>query len=557
MKTLTQGIWQSLWQSHRQTKRLLNVFAYQKDSAARQRTKQNSGEGADNQAPKPNSNKEPKEKKPYKTPQLVGLILGPVLFLLTLLFFQPDGLSFEGKAVLAVTLWVATWWITEAMPIPATSLLPIILLPLTGALESSAVASSYGNDIIFLFLGGFFIATAMEKWNLHKRLALLIISLIGTSTQRILLGFMVATGFLSMWVSNTAAVMMMIPMGLAITAQVADALKGKPEEKELPKFEKALIFGIGYAGTIGGLGTLIGTPPNIILAAQIKALFDVELSFALWMLFAAPVVVFLILFTWIYLGRFAFKIKIKGLPGGKEVITKERKALGKMSFEEGTVLVVFVVTALMWVTRELVWTRWFEGLDLTDGIIAMVATAALFLLPASKKFGTRILEWKDSKDIPWGVLLLFGGGLAIASGFTSSGLSDWMGEQLQVLDGMHIFIVILASTLLIMALTEITSNTATATMILPIVAALAVAINIHPYAVMVPCAMAANCAFMLPVGTPPNAIIFGTGKLKIIEMVRVGFIVNIIATVLIIAAVYLMLPLLWGIDLSVFPENFR
>ncbi|TSB47203.1 SLC13 family permease [Alkalicoccobacillus porphyridii] len=559
MKAFTANVWASLWQSHRQTKRLLNVFSYQKDAntakqqyhSASDKNKGNSQ--SNNQGPEDDKD----YKKPYAKPQVVGLLLGPLLFILTMFFFQPDGLSAEGKAVLAVTLWVATWWITEAMPIPATSLLPIVLLPLTGALESDAVVSAYGNDIIFLFLGGFFIATAMEKWDLHKRIALGIIALIGTSTQRILLGFMVATGFLSMWVSNTAAVMMMIPMGLAITAQVAAALKGKPEEKELPKFEKALIFGIGYAGTIGGLGTLIGTPPNIILAAQVNEIFGVEISFALWMLFATPVVALLISFTWLYLGRFAFKMNIKGLPGGQEVISKERKALGVMAFEEKVVAVVFVLTAIMWVTRELVWTNLFENLDLTDGMIAMVATATLFLVPASRKFGSRILEWKDSKEIPWGVLLLFGGGLAIAAGFTSSGLSDWMGDQLRVLDGMHIFIVILASTLLIMALTEITSNTATATMILPIVAALAVAINIHPYAVMVPCAMAANCAFMLPVGTPPNAIIFGTGKLKIIEMVRVGFVVNIIATILIVGAVYLILPTLWGIDLTVFPESFR
>ena len=559
MRAFTQSVWQSLWQSHRQTKRLINVFSYQKDAAAARKasSQNNKAEAGSNGSKNQDPNNDEEVKKPYKTPQLVGLILGPLLFMLTLFFFQPDGLSFEGKAVLAVTLWVATWWITEAMPIPATSLLPIILLPLTGALDSGTVTSAYGNDIIFLFLGGFFIATAMEKWNLHKRLALGIIALIGTSTQRILLGFMVATGFLSMWVSNTAAVMMMIPMGLAITAQVASALKGKPEEKELPKFEKALIFGIGYAGTIGGLGTLIGTPPNIILAAQVNELFGVEISFALWMLFAAPVVAILLVFTWLYLGRFAFKMTIKGLPGGQEVITKERKSLGKMSFEEKAVLTVFIITAFMWVTRELIWTRIFTDLDLKDGMIAMAATAALFLMPASKKFGSRILEWKDSRDIPWGVLLLFGGGLAIAAGFTSSGLSDWMGEQLQVLDGMHIFLVIVATTLLIMGMTEITSNTATATMIMPIVAALALAINIHPYAVMIPSALAANCAFMLPVGTPPNAIIFGTGKLKIIEMVRVGFIVNIIATVLIIAAVYLLLPVLWGIDLTIFPESFR
>lgn len=475
-----------------------------------------------------------------------------------MLFFQPDGLSAEGKSVLAVTLWIAVWWITEAIPIPATSLLPLILLPVTGAMPGNAVASSYGNDIIFLFLGGFFIATAMEKWNLHKRMALFIISLIGTSTQRILLGFMAATGFLSMWVSNTAAVMMMVPMGLAITAQIASTLAGKPEEEELPRFEKSLIFGIGYAGTIGGLGTLIGTPPNIILVAQMNELFGISISFAQWMLFAVPVVMLMLISTWFYLGRIKFKTSIRQLPGGRELIQSERSKLGKTSYEEGMVGLVFVFAAFMWITREFLWVDvclFVPIPGISDGMIAIMAAALLFMIPAKREASSRILNWSDSKDIPWGVLLLFGGGLAIAAGFRSSGLSDWMGEQLTMLDGFHLIVIISCATLLIMMMTEITSNTATATMILPVVAALAIALGIHPFALMIPCAMAANCAFMLPVGTPPNAIIFGTGKLKIIDMVRAGFSVNVFATLIIILAVYYLLPLVFGIDLNVIPES--
>ncbi len=471
-----------------------------------------------------------------------------------MLFFSPEGLGAEARSVLAVTLWVATWWITEAIPIPATSLLPIFLLPVTGAMDADAVTASYGADIIYLFLGGFFIALAMEKWNLHKRMAMAIISVIGTSTQRILLGFMLATGFLSMWVSNTAAVMMMVPMGLAITSQVASTLTGKPEEKDLPKFEKALIFGIGYAGTIGGLGTLIGTPPNIILAAQVQQLFDVEISFASWMLVAVPIVVVMLFSTWIYLGNYAFKMSIKGLPGGREVIQNERAALGKTSFEEKVVAAVFAFAAFMWITRDFVWVNYIPSLK--DGMIAVLAAALLFGIPTSKKYGTRILEWKDSKEIPWGVLLLFGGGLAIAKGFRETGLSDWIGMQLNVLDGLNMLIIITVSTLLVLFLTEFTSNTATATMILPVLAALALSLNIHPFALMVPAAMAANCAFMMPVGTPPNAIIFGTGKLKIIEMVRVGFIINLFVLVLIVLAVYFLLPLVWDIDLQMVPVEF-
>ncbi|BFH14482.1 SLC13 family permease [Paenibacillus melissococcoides] len=538
MKQLVVSAWRSLWAQHKRTKEVLTV----------------SGQAADQGGVRPAV----KFNKPYAAPQLVGFILGPALFILTMLFFQPDGLSAEGKSVLAVTLWIAVWWITEAIPIPATSLLPLILLPVTGAMPGNAVASSYGNDIIFLFLGGFFIATAMEKWNLHKRMALFIISLIGTSTQRILLGFMAATGFLSMWVSNTAAVMMMVPMGLAITAQIASTLAGKPEEEELPRFEKSLIFGIGYAGTIGGLGTLIGTPPNIILVAQMNELFGISISFAQWMLFAVPVVMLMLISTWFYLGRIKFKTSIRQLPGGRELIQSERSKLGKTSYEEGMVGLVFVFAAFMWITREFLWVDvclFVPIPGISDGMIAIMAAALLFMIPAKREASSRILNWSDSKDIPWGVLLLFGGGLAIAAGFRSSGLSDWMGEQLTMLDGFHLIVIISCATLLIMMMTEITSNTATATMILPVVAALAIALGIHPFALMIPCAMAANCAFMLPVGTPPNAIIFGTGKLKIIDMVRAGFSVNVFATLIIILAVYYLLPLVFGIDLNVIPES--
>ncbi len=502
-----------------------------------------------------NNSKERNTSQSYSTAQSVGLALGPFLFAVTLLFFDPEGLSFEGRAVLATTLWIACWWITEAVPIPATSLLPIVLLPLTGALDSATVTSSYGDDIIFLFLGGFFIATAMEKWNLHKRMALAIIAFVGTSTQRILLGFMLATAFLSMWVSNTASVMMMVPMALAITAQVASALKGTPEERDLPVFEKSLIFGVGYAGTIGGIGTLIGTPPNIILAAQARELFGVEITFAGWMMIGVPVVILLLGIAWVYLGRFAFRMRIHELPGGRELIRKERDALGRTSFEEKVVASVFAFAAFMWITRGFIWADLLP--EIRDGMIAVFAAVILFIMPASSRQAPRVLDWNDAVKIPWGILLLFGGGLAIASGFRETGLSEWIGTQLTVLEGMHLIIIVSCATLLILFLTEITSNTATATMILPVVAALALALNIHPFALMIPCAMAANCAFMLPVGTPPNAIIFATNKLTILDMVRTGFLMNLIAVVMIVLMIYFLVPALWGIDLTTVPDAFR
>lgn len=548
-----QSVWRSLWKSHHQTKRLLKFSQVDKAGEIAGSTDRKDGSAAPAGTGGPDGNN---PKPAYSRAQLVGLILGPLLFLMAIFFFNPAGLAYEGRAVLAVTLWVATWWITEAIPIPATSLLPIILLPIIGAMDNDTVVSAYGNDIIFLFLGGFFIATAMEKWNLHKRIALFIINLIGVSTNRIILGFMLATGFLSMWVSNTAAVMMMVPIGLAIVYQVTEALKHEEgHDNDLKKFEKAIIFGIGYAGTIGGLGTLIGTPPNSILAGTVNELYGVQISFAGFMAFAAPLAVIMMFGTWVYLTKVVYKIQLKQLPGGRDLVHSEIKKLGKTAYEEKAVLAVFIFAAFMWITRSFLW----DGLlpELTDGMVAMTATVLLFTIPASKKYESRILEWKDSKEIPWGILLLFGGGLALAAGFSGTGLSEWIGDQLTVLEGANLLLIIFVSATLVLFLTEITSNTATATMILPVVAALSVALGVHPYALMVPCALAANCAFMLPVGTPPNAIIFGTGKLTILEMVKNGFWINIVAVIIITLAVMFLLPLMWGIDLSTIPSEFQ
>lgn len=547
MKASITTLWNQLWNSHNQAKTLL-LFSLPTNTKKKIETIDKERNLQDNQKP-----------PSYRTPQKVGLLLGPLLFLSVILFFFPEGLSYEGRMVLATTLWVATWWITEAIPIPAASLLPIILLPITGALDGDTVTASYGNPIIFLFLGGFLIALAMEKWNLHKRIALNIIAVIGTSTTNIVLGFMAATGFLSMWVSNTAAVMMMLPIGTAIIYQVSQALKTNKENlvMEEEKFTKALILGIGYAGTIGGLGTLIGTPPNIILAAIVQELYGIQISFASWMFFAFPVVIILLFASWLYLTKIANPIKLKELPGGKELIANEKRALGKTSFEEKMVLAVFLFAAFMWITRTFLWEGQIIAIPgINDTMIAIFAAVLLFIIPSINKNG-RLLDWTVSKDVPWGILLLFGGGLAIAAGFRESGLAEWIGGQLTVLESVNFILIIFLTAALVLFLTEITSNTATATMILPVLASLALAINIHPFALMVPAAMAANCAFMLPVGTPPNAIIFASGKIKIIEMVKNGFWINILSLVLIVIAVYFLLPVLWGVDLTVYPEALK
>lgn len=565
------SLWGSLWESHRQIKDLLTFSPRRKalrsqfaatgrgsDSGSAADTVTQDGDGAgeaDAGGSGPDEGPDDTGPAPGYTPaRIVGLILGPVLFALTLLFFEADGLSPEGHAVLATTLWVATWWITEAIPIPATSLLPIVLLPLTGALDGDTVVSAYGDDIVFLFLGGFALAIAMEKWNLHRRIALTIVSAIGTSPRRIILGFMVATAFLSMWVSNTAATMMMIPVGLAVVYQAARQLGKGEHSEDLPKFEKAIIFGIGYAATIGGLGTLIGTPPLAILSATVGTLFDERIGFGQWMLFGVPIVVVLLALAWFYLTSIQFRVRFKQLPGGAESIRDEKRSLGRMSAEEKIVFTVFLGAAFMWISRTFLWEGLLPGLS--DGIIAVVAMVALFTLPTRENREKRILRWEDSKKVPWGILLLFGGGLAIAAGFVETGLSEWVGDQLRTLDGLNIFLVIIIASALVLYLTEITSNAATGTMILPVMAAFAISLDVHPYALMVPTAMAANCSFMLPVGTPPNAIMFGTGRVTIMEMIKAGFWLTLIALVLIPLGTIYLLPALWGIDLMSVPAGF-
>lgn len=451
------AIWGSLWASHYEIKKILTFSNVRKPARIQTMAMSGAAEGTSTTDRADHTDEAGSEKGPdpigpgYTPARLTGLFLGPLLFILTLVFFKPDGLSSEAQAVLATTLWVATWWITEAIPIPATSLLPVVLLPLTGALDGDLVVSAYGNDIIFLFIGGFTLAIAMEKWNLHQRIALSIVAAIGVSPRRIVLGFMVATGFLSMWVSNTAATMMMIPVGLAVAYQAARSLRGGEYHDELPKFEKSIIFGIGYAATIGGLGTLIGTPPLAVLSATVGELFGETISFAQWMLFGVPIVIILLTLTWLYLTGVKFKVRFKQLPGGERLIRDEKLALGAMSSQEKTVLYVFIGVAFMWVTRSFIWEDLLPGIS--DGVIGIMGAIVLFTLPSRGTQEKRILRWEDSTKIPWGILLLFGGGLAIAAGFVDSGLSEWIGEQLRTLDGINIFLVIVISTALVLFLT--------------------------------------------------------------------------------------------------------
>ncbi|HSI65800.1 MAG TPA: DASS family sodium-coupled anion symporter [Planococcus sp. (in: firmicutes)] len=540
--------WSWLWKKHDEVKDAFHLFI-KPGSGAQQLG------GRIDELAGPNNGK--KKTRSYNTAQLIGLFLGPLLFVLTLLFINPEGLSPEAKGIMASTIWIAVWWITEAIPIPATSLLPILLFPLSNGLGIVATTSAYGNEIIFLFVGGFMIALTMEKWNLHRRVAMTIISLIGTNTERIILGFMIATGFLSMWISNAATAMVMVPIGLAIIYQVAEALKDDSSidtSKENFSFGKALMLGIAYSASLGGLATLIGTPPNVLLAGAVSEIYGIEITFAQWMLFGVPFAWTFITIAWVYLVKVAYPQKLKQLPGGNAVIREQKQILGKASYEEKVVFTVFIFTAFAWITQSFLLAQFLPALS--DAMVGLIAAMILFIIPSKNRKGDNLLDWATAVKLPWGILLLFGGGLAIAAGFTTSGLSEWIGGQLTGLQGVSLTVLVLVVAALVLFLTEITSNTATASMMFPIMASLALALGFHPYALMVTAAVAASCAFMLPVATPPNAVVFGSDYLRIPDMAKAGFALNVFGVFFTALAVLYFLPLAWGIDLMSIPDAF-
>ena len=483
----------------------------------------------------------------YTNSKKVGLISGPLAFILILFFFQPEGLNPRANAVLASTAWIAIWWITEAIPIAVTALLPIILFPLTGGLGLSETTASFGHKYVFLYVGGFIIAIAIQKWNLHKRIALNIINLIGTNVVNIILGFMMATAFMSMWISNTATAVMMLPIAIAIVTQ----LKDDPNtiEKENLIFGKALMLGIAYSASIGGLSTLIGTPPNLVLAGVVEETFGYEITFAQWFQFGFPISSVLLFICWKYLTSFAFKFKQKKFPGGREEISKQLKALGQISYEEKLVGLVFGLTALAWVSRSFLLQSIIPSID--DTIIAMIGAVIIFLIPTKNK-ERRLINWEEAVKLPWGILLLFGGGMALAAGFKDSGLALWIGSQMTLLDGVSLFLLVIILITAVNFLTEITSNLATTAMLLPILYPMAITIDVHPFILMVSATVAATCAFMLPVATPPNAVVFGSGYLRIPDMVRVGVWMNIVSIIILTLFVFFLLPILWDFDPLVF-----
>lgn len=472
----------------------------------------------------------------------IGLFLGPISFILINYFFHPEGLSSEANAILASTIWIAIWWITEAIPIAVTALLPIILFPLTGGLSLSETTASYGHMYVFLYIGGFILAIAIEKWKLHKRIALTIIKIVGTNVNFIILGFMIATAFLSMWLSNTASAVMILPVGMAIVSQLKD--NPATSENENMIFGKALMLAIAYSASIGGISTLIGTPPNLVLAGIIKQTYGIEISFAQWFSFGFPIAMMLLFICWMYLTRVAFTFKQKEFPGGRQEIKKQLQELGPVSYEEKAVFLVFLLTAFSWITRSFLLESFIPTID--DTIIAIFFAILLFIVPSKNK-SVKLMAWEDAVKLPWGIVLLFGGGMALALGFETSGLAVWIGHQMTSLETVSLLMLLLILVASVNFLTEITSNLATTAMLLPVLVSLAAALGLHPFYLLIGATLAASCAFMLPVATPPNAVVFGSGYLKIEDMVKKGFVLNLISILLVTFFVYYLLPVIWDL----------
>jgi len=477
----------------------------------------------------------------------LGLAGGVALFAIVLLLPVPEGLDTAAWRTAAVGALMAVWWITEALPIAATALVPLVLLPLLGVTDIDGAATPYANPLIFLFMGGFIIAQAMQTWNLHRRIALGIVRWVGVNPTSIVAGFILASAFLSMWVSNTATALMMLPIGLSIIELTRDRLAERGESMPA-HFGVVLVLSIAYACNVGGMGTLIGTPPNALLAGFFSESYGVEVGFAQWMIVGLPLVVGGLpliygVLTWVY------PIELEQLPGGAAIIDEEQEKLGVVSTAETRVAVVFGATALLWMTRPLL-SDVVPGLS--DAGIAITASLALFLIPAGTE-DRALLTWPDAEALPWGVLLLFGGGLSLAAAISDTGLAKWMGQGVNALGGWPILAVLVSAVALIVALTEITSNTATTAAFLPILGAVAVGLGENPFLLTVPAALGASCAFMLPVATPPNAIVYGSDLLTIPQMSRVGVWLNLLFIVVVTALAYGLLGVAFGVELGTVP----
>lgn len=480
----------------------------------------------------------------YGLRQLSGWIIGPGALLATLLLPAPNGLSPEGWHTAGAAMLMAVFWICESVPIPVTALLPLVLFPALRLGDIRETAAPFANPIIYLFLGGFLIALAMQRWNLHRRVAINLIGVMGTRPSRIIAGFLLASALISMWVSNTATALMMLPIALSVV-QLLPAT-GRTHHQ----FSSALLLAVAYGATSGGMATLIGTPPNALLAAYVSNVYGFNLGFGQWMLIGIPVMIVALIAVYLVLTRVAFKLESRDIPGMAGLISEEKSRLGGFTRGERSVLVVFVLTALGWIFQPLL-ARVIPLL--TDTTIAMTGGLLLFIIPTNFRRGEFVMNWAATKALPWEVLLLFGGGLSLAGNIEKHGLSHYLGSLCSGLNGIPMLATLCIVCFGILMLTELTSNTATAATFLPITAAIALSLGQNPLLFLIPTALAANCSFMLPVGTPPNAIVFGSGRITLPQMARAGMLLNLTLVPIIVVLVLLLGRWIFGIETGVLP----
>ncbi len=472
--------------------------------------------------------------------KFISLFAGIAVSLL-LYFVNPFGVPPAAAKVLAIAGLMITWWVTEALPMPVVALLPLILFPLLKISKLEETAAPYANPIIFLFLGGFMLGLAIEKWNLHKRIALNIVRITGTSGDRIVLGFILATGLLSMWLSNTATTMMMFPIALSVIHVMKENNKG---EGNIRNFSLTIMLAIAYASNIGGIATIIGTPPNVAYVGYIQKKYNYDVDFVNWMLICTPLAILLLMALYWVMVKWLFPNRIKSDDGTKQLIGNEIQQLGPLSLAEKRVLVIFMATALLWITRGIINNAqpWFK---LDDTIIAVMCAVALFICPSGNKDENNdsLLEWSDTNKMAWGILLLFGGGICLAGALEKAGLMEQLGHWLAQFSG-NGFILVLVVVTVSLFISEVMSNVAQVIVFAPVVSSLADALGMNPLLLGIPMTLAASCAGMMPMGTPPNAIVFASGHIKLRQMTKAGFVMNIVAVILITLFCWFLLPLL-------------
>jgi len=467
--------------------------------------------------------------------------LGPVFFLLVSRLSYLDALSPQAWSVLAIAAWMITWWVTEATPLAVSALLPIVLFPALGIFDLPQATSPYASPIIFLFMGGFFIALGLEEHGLHKRIALNLVRLTGTSANGIIFGFMLATWFLSMWISNTASTIMMLPIATTVISLIAKTVDNK---KGLKLFSLSLMLGIAYSANIGGMATIIGTPPNVVFVGYAEQLLNTEIDFSKWMLIGLPISTALMLITFILLTQLIYRNNLGNMSSALNLINAETKKLGSMSKEEKMVSVIFTLTALMWIFK-LPINNLIGRPILNDTATAMIGGILMFVVPINLKSGIGLVPWEATKRLPWGILLLFGGGMAIAKAMESTGLIQIIADVVaqNPMSSIFVYIILIGSMLF---LTELMSNVALATIYIPVVIGIANGLVMNPLLLAIPVAMAASCAFMMPISTPPNAIVFSSGHIRVRQMIKVGFLLNLISVLILVLAAFTIINWVFG-----------